>query len=165
MLSTVRGVGNDVGHTHGRTCKVKNLTPAKATLGTLHYIVWQHYDNFVFLRGFLWRFKKVFYTEPLLAFLRSSNMWMLRHRGSTHTHTHVDWPLHTASIPVKVAWSYLAWLSRRMVNGGDLLTVSLTVFECGWRVHRTLSSDFLPHPHQNSVSSRSPRNMSDRNMN
>lgn len=88
MLSTVRGVGNDVGHTHGTTCKVKNLTPAKATLGTLHYIVWQHYDNFVFLRGFLWRFKKVFYTEPLLAFLRSSKMWMLRHWGSTHTHTH-----------------------------------------------------------------------------
>lgn len=30
MLAAVRGVGNDVGHTHGRTCKIKTLTPAKA---------------------------------------------------------------------------------------------------------------------------------------
>lgn len=162
MLDTVRGVGNDVGHTHGRTCKVKILTPAKAMLVTLYYIVWQHYFYFLFLHCFLWRFKEDFYMEPLLALLKSGKMWMLRHWGGTHTCMWTDLSTQQASLWRLPGLTQPGWARN---DGGDLLTVTHTVFECGWKVHRTLSPYFSLHPHWNLVSSQSPRKVSDRNMN
>lgn len=88
---------------------------------------------------------------------------MSRHRGCTHKR--VNWPLHPTSVPVVVACSYSACLSRWVVDGGDLLTVTPTVFEYGRKVHKTFSLDFSPHPYWNSVRSKSPHKVSERNMN
>lgn len=151
MLATVCGVGNDMGHAHGRTCKVKS--PAKAMLVIFQYIVWKCYFYFVFPCGLLWMFKDIFDMETLLARLKSSMMWVASHQGCIHTH--VDWPLHPTSVPVKVAWSHPAWQSR------------------GWQMEVTWTQSHMQslnvaekftgpavltffHPQQNSVSSQSP---------
>lgn len=154
MLATVRGVGNGVGHTHGRTCKVKTLTPAKATLVALHYIVWQHYFYFLFFDGFLWRFKEVFYMEPLLAFLKSSKTLIPRHWGCTHMYVDAN------KCPSK-GCLFLPSLAER--GGGGWRWRAHSHAYCLWMWLK--SPYYSPHPHQNSVSFKSPHKVSDRNMN
>lgn len=67
MLATVCGVGNNMGHARGRTCKVKS--PAKGHAG---YFPAQSLATLLLFCISLWMFKSTFNVETLLASLKSS---------------------------------------------------------------------------------------------
>lgn len=122
MLATVCGVGNNMGHAHGRTCKVKS--PAKAMLVIFHYIVWQHYFYFVFLCGFLWLFKGIFDMETLLACLKGSKRWVARTKA-VHTPMWTDPSTQQLSL-----WRLPGFTQPGRAGGG----------RWGWPEHRSQCS-------------------------